>query len=859
MDTTLLVNISGTYERLDLFEDIPITLTLQQSDVTNLVGRKVPFSKTIQIPDTQANAILLEHFFEVNGTDFNPLSKVPCVVQYRGTDIFQGLLRMNSVSTSLTNRIWEIYILGEVADFTTNIKDFLLQDLDWTDLQHEHNYDNITLSWQAKNNDIDGLFGGEVIYPLINYGLDYQNLDVPSAATPSFTYSFGEARSFDQAGFPVPEKMFKPALRVKNVLDRIFARTGYQVDSEFFDTDYFKSIYMDTFTNGKIGIEQVSGVTNQNIFKAGMTQRNFRYTGNRLVDLPLFDFLPGTYDPLNNYQNPSQSFRVPYAGDYYFNIRFNVEKLDPTMLGAKLQVVAFVSNDENNISGGTQVFQSTEFNIPVFAANQPQNIFFSATCTTGQYLKVYLRETDNPTFVGTASNQRQYLIKPYNYAGIVDPYVSYDLYNGPILTGVEDVDFSLGVPNLNCLEFLKSLVQMFNLIIYQDEANQTIRIEPYNWYYNNSEREVKDWTNKLDLTTYQKVEPLSFDLKKEVVWTTKENGFEFLSRQYRERFDHEFGRMRFTSPDNIFVGEESYVSPFASIPTSGVTGNVNFIIPQCYYFNNGLQTPYSTTPHLFFWVGNRYVDPFGITNPVFPSTSGRTWYMLSGATPVAQTTYPCVSHQSLLDTTLPSLMSDLNYLSDFDFFGNSNTQVAQFSPYDLYSSFWETYITNLYSRETRRLAANFWFKPLDVYETSLSDKIFIKDANYTIEKIQDANLVNKQLTNISLIKDVYPYYKILPPNPVYLLDPNEPYPGIEPAFTTLCYVSFDKEEVCNTTAPIVQITTFGTGTLQNFRKVYEDTGTQLLLLTAGTYLRQTTGSQLFVVADIYGRIIEQDC
>ncbi len=54
------------------------------------------------------------------------------------------------------------------------------------------------------------------------------------SSTPVFTYTFGEANSFDQSNKPVPESVWKPAIRVKEVVDRIFAKTGYGVESEFF-------------------------------------------------------------------------------------------------------------------------------------------------------------------------------------------------------------------------------------------------------------------------------------------------------------------------------------------------------------------------------------------------------------------------------------------------------------------------------------------------------------------------------------------------------------------------------------------------------------------------------------------------
>jgi hypothetical protein len=106
-----------------------------------------------------------------------------------------------------------------------------------------------------------------------------------------------------------------------------------------------------------------------------------------------------------------------------------------------------------------------------------------------------------------------------------------------------------------------------------------------------------------------------------------------------------------------------------------------------------------------------------------------------------------------------------------------------------------------------------------------------------------------------------PYYKIIPPAPVYALSGNTPYPGVEPIYTTLCWVDFDNDAVCNETAPLITIYTFGTGTIQNWDKVYYDTGTSLKLLEQGYYLKQQgiPSPDTFVVVDNYGRILEQPC
>jgi len=866
MNTTLLVQISGnTWNRLDLFQEIPILLTIQQSDLLNLTNRRIPYSRTFELPDTSANAIIFEHYFEVNGIDFNPLNKIDCVVQYRGTDLFTGILRLNAVIETANERLYEVFILGEVADWFNGFKDLDLQDLDFTDLNHQLTYSAVTKSWECVNDGASGLFDGQIIYPMINYGLSYTG--ETSGATPSFSMDFGKPRSFDQPGFPMAPNDFKPAIQIKSVLDRLFAFSeDYTIRSDFFDSEYFTSIYMDTFQNSEVGTTIQSAITNQNIFRAGSPFVQYQYKKDTLHRIPLFDNVPTGYDPLNNYFNvfgsdPYGYFRAPYAGNYSFNIRFNLRFLNPlrfvSLPQARIAVVAYVGSNPSSIESGTLVYQSPDILLnQAFVQDLPVNLFFNANLIGGDLLQVYILDLVSQVVLGFFSGS-DYAIEPFNQGGVVDQNILFELFSAPVL-GPTEINMTIGIPNIKAIDFFKGLITMFNLVIVQDEIAKIIRIEPYNWYYDDPGRNEKDWTNILDQNSQKRIEPLSFELSKDITWTYNGSEFEYLPKLFRDRNDFEFGRKKFTTANEIFAGEQQYVLPFNSCPTSGVTGNDYFIIPQYFYFNNGLETPYATQPHLFFWCGNRYVDANGNSGTIFPS-AGKTWYLLSGSTAVEWTTYPCVNHLSTLDSQLPDIISDLNFDSTFDFFGFSWTQTQQFTQFNVFNTFWRDYVENLYSPESRRLTGRFFFRPLDVYQTSLQDKIWIKDAPYTIEKITDANLVNKTLTEISLIKEPFPYYRIEPPAPIYAIGPNDPYLPVEPSFISGVFYSTNPDAVCNGTAPIENILSFGSGTLQNLRKVYYNTGVSWALVPMGTYIRQTASSTTFVVADTYGRILEFDC
>ena len=857
MNTQLLVNVLGQFERLDLYEDIPISIIIQEIDITDFQSRKSNFSRQFTIPATANNSKIFELYYEVNGIEFNPLVKIPCAVQNRGTDIFNGVLRLNAVIVNPTHTDFEVYIMGDVGDFISEIRDISLGDLSYTDLLHTLDYDNVVSSWEAKDNDTDGLFGGKIIYPLIHYGLEYQG----TSTTPSFTYSFDEARSFDQSGFAIPPSILKPAIRVSDVITRIFNTTTYNVKSEFFNSRYFKSIYMDTFLNGRLGVRTAEEVENQNEFKVyaqSTITLNLTSLGPR--NFQFFTLFPDGYDPLNNFvlstslATPSY-FKIPYAGNYGWNLKFGFD--GGNNVGVQqvfFQIVARKGTNPNTLSTAPAIYGSPVFNT-INAANP--NLFFSGSCVAGEYVGLFI-DLLGPSGGFTNSQVRLF---GFNQAGISTSAPVWDLYSSPNLTGQDLVDIKLGITNMEAVDFIKGLVTLFNLVVVEDTEEKTITIEPYNWYYNENDRIEKDFTQRLDLNSTYKIEPLSFDLSKELDFTYTVGSDEHLNKIFEENNDFNYGRFKYISSGNLLTGVKSLEIPFAALPTSGITNAPNFIIPQVYESvasdnpNDALrQSPYSVKPHLFFWNGNRfaYKDPS-------KSVEG-TWYMLSGTTGQPQTTYPCVSHLSTLDVLIPNLVSDLNFGSTFDFFGNSNNIPVQFTPFNLFNSWWTDYINDNYSNETRRFTGRFFMEPLTIYDTDLRDKIFVKDAFYRIEKINEADLVSPKLTEISLIKERGGYYKVEPPSPYYFYSGNTAYPTPIGLFTGTTFISTSKDEVCDGTALTGTVLTLSPLPLSDLDNVYlVGISPSYTTIPIGTYLRETTGSTTFVVINNISQILEDPC
>jgi hypothetical protein len=851
MDTSLILFLNGEWKLVDLYEDLPISVMIQETDITNFEGRKSPYSKQFSVPGTNNNNKVFDQYFEVNGLDFNPLVKISSVVQYRGTDIFTGTLRLQAVIINDTFIEYEVYIIGEVGDFISEIKDKTLQDLNYTDLQHELTYANIQLSWEAKNNEVDGLFGGAVIYPMVNQGLPYPSSS--SAATPDFSYSFSATSSFSSPSNPIQVNSFKPAIRLSEITKRIFQQTSYNVKSDFFETDYFKSIYIDTFQNGKLELDVASAVTNQNLFVSYRDNITFRYRGNgRTLRLPFTKSLPGSFDPLNNFQDPPGSFRCPYLGAYSFNIRFNYNSFDNSQVQGSFRLVAKVGSTPSNLT--TTVWTSNRYQVgirlPAVRQMGSVNEFFTVNMTPGLYVGLFVEELD--TYIGFKTGE--YGFTPFNSGGVVDNFIKWDLYASPTLSGTKIVDFKLGVPNLKCDEFLKALIIMFNLVVVQEQDSRSLRIIPYNEYYNEPDRVERDWTQKLDLTSSYRIEPLSFDLAKELDFTYANGSEEYLNKLFEDINEFNYGRFKYISTSNLLTSTQTYELPFAALPTSGVTNAPNFIIPQTYRLLNNQQAAYTAKPHIFFWTGNRYAYTDALKQ------QKGYWYMADDTgIGQQQTTYPCISHLSSLDIYDPNFVSDLNFAPTFDFFGNSNIYPVQNTPYTLYNSFWNEYITNNYSNETRRFIGKFYLYPLDIYETSLTDKIYIKDSFYRIEKITDGNLVDPSLTEVSLIKERGGYYTINPPAPFYFVEPNAPYPVLTGFTSFNCYTNLDSFFVCNGTAAVTTIYKQNNLPIQDGSVLYIFNSGDYTPLPQGTYVRDTSSANTFVVINNIGQIIQSTC
>ena len=230
-------NDNSRWVNLDLQEELTISLNKSIEEIEDITQRKTSYTKTFTIPSTDKNETFFRSAFNVNATDFNDKLQTTCVLQDNGNDLFRGKMRLNKVIVDPEGTLYEVYLIQEVAPFSADLKNFSICDLDFSDAQHEVTYDNIVSTWEFTGGSYTNYSGivGNVLYPMTFNGYDAD-------------LSYGKL-NLDSDGFTNPSnpmliEQFKPWLNLKYMVDLIFENSNYTYTSEFFNTDYFESIYV---------------------------------------------------------------------------------------------------------------------------------------------------------------------------------------------------------------------------------------------------------------------------------------------------------------------------------------------------------------------------------------------------------------------------------------------------------------------------------------------------------------------------------------------------------------------------------------------------------------------------------------
>ena len=828
---------------LDLYDVEPIKLTLSIEDITNADASSV-FSKQFKVPASRNNNEFFLNAFEIDGIDFDVTTKKPAEILVDGAEFRQGHIRLQKIFTNADkDRIdYELLFLGETRDFSSVIGDARMCDLNLDTIApigNTYTMAEVEESWKAYPSTVDiagtsitpsttnGYSDGDVIFPLVDHGALYNEDGTPATGFNQIALGPANSGAFNHHNHPISATRFKPMIRAKYIIDQIFANAGYSYESDFFDTDLFKQIYVSAFGNNaniSIEIEQSTALS----FNA---YDNFNQNSGNLTLTQIFQNPGGNFSPYQGSPYFGSTFSVAapstVGGAYYtFNAHAYYEGYDENSDGSQFPVFARLVMIRRRAGVGTVVARTTGFNA------QTRNLTFDTRVTTSVWnAAVDTLQTGDvltlavePDF-GSPQNE---IVNNAMWECVASPggyYPARDL----------DCDYKQ-------VDFIKDILTSFRLVLAPKNGKpNTFIIEPWQDYIGSGT--TYDWSKKLCEEKDMVIEPL-FNTQSETIEFTLTADTDWINDFHQKDFNKVHGFLRYDSNNELLKGKRDIKVSYSPTPVyqieqyvSGQHPAPEFIIPYTHkHENEGPVTqhqPIKPITRLLFYNGlqpitdsNNYWFSSGMTVDSSGSGGYEWWPLMSMYSEWVANAGPTETSVKL------EWSNDIRYfnpIANYNEIGNT-----------LYDQYWSRYINSLYNKFSRRVTAYFTLNNVDLQYFSFDDIIFVNGKYYRPEKIIDVQIGATTEVQVQLIT-------LKDQRPIWL---NEPLTGFSVA-------TFNNN--CAGSQGSIQITTNGT---PNFTWELVDSGaTGVHNATAGQapytfIITAPVGVDTLIVTDSLGRTAE---
>lgn len=782
---------NGDTTDLDMFQGESIYAdysAIEAQDLGEIYGLS---TQEIDLPGNDHNNQFFGNLFNLGSTPETGFTRMlDAQLLYEGAEIFTGKLYLDSVITDQEgDTIYRVVLVNETIDFKYLASKITLADLDWSYYDHTLNFANITSSWT------DGLFGGDIVYPLINYGKDYNDDSAPIIGAGGEVVEGAEAidtEYFDCSTTPLRPIDFRPAIRTKAVVNTIFQSLKYGYSSSLFDTDDFKDTYI-VSTKDEYGFNYSNPTTSSLQAKTGGGQTFVKNT-DTIIDFPL-----ETYDNGNTWS--TNTYTADASGSFTFYAQVKVDKTINTAATVEHAELTF---KVNGVLGPYSIFQNVSNQDSFTIALGPTQI----PLNPGDVVEVNLKV--NAT--GAFSN------------------IDYTINNGkievqgaPKFTDVDVKVANIFDPQMTCLDFLKGLTSKFNLVIEPDtlQRKQFI-IDSYDNWLDGARR--LDWTNKVDRSVKFEISHPIQDQASNIKFTDKEDA-DILNEYTQENLDKIYGEYTYKSDSDVTEGSETIGEFFSPTPIGFAEGTNDMILPELALDNGGKKEPYKFNIRILYKLGlvNTSTQLRGLNVDADYSSPGHYFideedpngcvrYRIKNLDPQPLTIYftRCLDGSSsqitipqdtavqILSTTIPTysvgspnieysvlstakksfnqymLFHHLNLdvvngeVQDADFtttndlhFGNlfspghysyHQKVVSAQTPRTAFLNYWSHYINGLYDDDARKLTCDVKFSPFEIQGLRLHDLYFIDGHYYRIDKISGFDLTKENTCQVDLIK-----------------------------------------------------------------------------------------------------------
>lgn len=680
-------------KQVDISEGLSNLITFAIDDIKDIGSRNTSFSKTIILPGTARNNALFGHIFDVTamnpydadalntGLNFNASKKADCVIFQNHIQVFKGIFRLLKIVINSGVPEYECAVFGELGGLINSIGNKKIEELDFSAYDHVLSISNVTGSW-------DNASGAGYFYPLADYG---------NVSTDKIDYDI---------------KAFRPALFIREYIDKIITDAGYSFSSALFETQRFKQLVI---PNNQITLQTITDrlvqgidVSTQTIIQNGVVQEAPIPQATRTASG--FTYFGGVWTYTGT---DTKTFKVKgrVSGDYYSTIE-----------SIQIQVK----------KNGTQVYTGVPFLAPTFGTT---DVLFSHTIQsspTDDFVLVTMATGDTIEFSAkVANNVGSYRMRT--------TFVSFEIYNPiPIF-----VDLPLGgtvvindtTPrNILQRDLLSSVLRLFNIYATEDNLkNKFLQFTPYVDFYNVSG--VVDWTYKLDRSRQIELTPMS-ELNSRYYDFTFKSDSDYYNELYKKRYGQNYGDYLFDS-EFFFTADKGEIPViFSGTPLVGYAG-VDKIVSAYYKLTNGIEDGMNVNIRILQTKKITGVTSWDITN--------------AGSVLGTLTSYGYAGHYD--DPDAPA--NDIHFGVPSELFFTLVTGAINVTQFNVY---WSSYMAEITDKDSKLLSAWFKLTNSDIYNLDFGKFVYVDGSYFRLNKIIDWNTNEPDLCKVELLKVIYNQY-----------------------------------------------------------------------------------------------------
>lgn len=746
--------------QIDLSEDLSIPLNYAIADIREPQKRNTNFSKTVVLPGTASNNVLFSHIWDIGvnlissgntnfNPTFNPNLKADVLVLQDGNEVFKGFAKLDNIVNTDGKVEYEMSFYGNLANIFTTLGESKLSDLDLSEYDHTYNKTNQTNSWATsiiKNGSTYVNFSGGnptgegYVYPMIDYG-------------------FGNGTSFDV-------RHFYPAVYVKTIIDKIFSEAGFQYQSTFFTSQFFKRLIIPYTENTlRYSDAQLAQITSQasNLssmpYSAGPgTNPTWWNLQGQILQFNNDSTAPNV-DLGNNFNTSTYKYTAPKAGNYFItlyvaiNVKHNNSTSPDTLFyQGSLPSQIFRSIGTIDIKGGgntllnsISVFLTTSLNVTVtgnaLLVLVPTNITSGTTTSTYYYsiqTNVYLTAGQQVwgAYNSTISNIYKFggtctvNFEPATYLNV--KYNDLTLAEGDTLTMNQILS-----QKVKQVDFLSSIFKMFNLYVDQDNTTSNkLIIETRDDYFASSGGTTLDWSYKLDYSKAYELKPMGDLESRNYLYTYKDDS-DYYNELYKKKFGEIYGQKDYDINNDFLKEEVKTELIFSPTPLADYIG-IDRIIPKIFTVDNNNQPkPKPANIRILYYGGVK--------------TTNQPYSYVASSGSVFHTDYAYAGH--LDDTLNPTI--DLNFGPPIEVFYTA----FNYTNNNLFNKYWRKFIQEISDFNSKIFVGYFYLTPLDIQKLSFKDTYYFEGEYWRLNRIFDYNPNQLSVTKCEFIKLIeYPTF-----------------------------------------------------------------------------------------------------